>query len=65
MSESENIPSISSEKPKKHVQTQHGNSQNADEENIVVLKKIFCVSPLRDNDAAVCWEEICEDDDVS
>lgn len=68
MSDSEKCESSSSvEKSKKkmmNVQTQHGNEQNADEENIVVLSKLFQASPTRDADFdAVVWHEEFESSD--
>lgn len=80
MSESEIIASLSNKNDKfdaekkkiiqqRNAQTQHGNEETADEENIVVLAQSF--SPVREASEDVVWhEEIYEiggkcDDDVS
>lgn len=52
-----------------NAQTQHGSEETADEENIVLYKKNFAVSPIRETDEVVWHEEFIEatqgDDDVS
>jgi hypothetical protein len=70
MNDTEMKPSTSTEETaeKKFInkQTQHGSADNADEENIVVLAKLFCDSPVRitEEDEAV-WLEEFDPNDVS
>lgn len=57
MSESEIQASPASTEKKKliNAQTQHGNEETADEENIVVLATSF--SPIREESDEVVWHE--------
>lgn len=64
MSESESSTSkVEEKKQLMNAQTQHGSEETADEENIVVLAKIFQQSPVRETPDDVWHEEFGEQQD--